>query len=101
MTETTLQFPFRFAEPGEDTTHAGLCVQCVNAPIVQTPCPHTATTPDEEGSGTHPAKPANNEPSEKGGCEVCGLWQVEHTDAGHPFVHVGRGGPKFIAGAKR
>ncbi len=111
MTETTLPFPFRFPEPGENTTHAGLCQECVNAPIVQTPCPHPASTaaiipmvvPDEEGLGILKARPASQEPSDKDGCEVCGLWKVEHADAGHPFVHVGRGGrrPKFIAGAKR
>lgn len=115
MTQETLPFPFRFPEPGEDTTTAGLCKTCLDSPIVQEPCPHTtAIVPcvkradvvpaDEEGSGIRQARPAANEPSERGGCEVCGLWAIEHisSEHGHPFTPM-RGGrrPKFISGAKR
>lgn len=111
MTDETLPFPFRFPEPGEDTTHAGLCQECVNAPIVQTPCPHTTAiipfvkhaekpVEDEEGSGIRAARPAVNEPSERGECEVCGMWAVEHKDENHPYTPTGRK-PKFIVGAKR
>ena len=111
MTDTALPFPFRFPEPDEDITRAGLCQECLNAPIVQTPCPHSVTIPmssvsvmpatPEEGEGKVVARPATNEPSMKGECEVCGLWAVEHEDkeVGHQFTPIGK--TRYIADAKR
>lgn len=108
MTDETLPFPFRFPEPGEDTTAAGLCKVCLDAPIVQTPCPHEglALAPalppaPVERDVVKPMRQATNEPTERGGCEVCGGWPVEHAhgEIDHPYAP--RPGKKFIVGAKR
>lgn len=78
--------PFRYPKDARDRDRAGLCEECLDSPIVQTPCPHgtLAIVPIPD---MHSARPADNSPSENGGCSVCGCWLDEHQAAGIEFDH--------------